>query len=165
MRQGEALVQIASEALNGEGDHDRATVVVHAERLGPQFQAKGVQLELAPGPALPSTVDAQQMGQVFTNVIGNALMYTPSGKRVQVSWEKAGGYAVVTVSDSGVGIAPEDLPHVFERFFRGRQRNQASGTGIGLTIATGIVRAHGGDLTADSAGEGHGSTFVVRIPL
>lgn len=136
-----------------------------AERLRPQYEAQGVRLELAAGPALPTTVDPQRMGQVFTNVIGNALMYTAPGGRVQVKWAKAGEWAVVTVSDSGAGIAPADLPQVFERFFRGTQRHQASGTGIGLTIARSIARAHGGDVTADSAGEGQGSTFAVRVPL
>jgi histidine kinase len=100
-----------------------------------------------------------------TNIIGNALLYTPTGGRVEVHSTRAEGNAVVTVADSGAGIAAADLPHVFERFYRGSQQDQAGGTGIGLTIARGIARAHGGDVSAESAGEGRGSTFVVRLPV
>lgn len=136
-----------------------------AERLRPQFEAKGVALGVTAGPSVPITADSERMGQVFTNLIGNALMYTPSGGSVEVGWELADGSAVVTVADDGAGIAANDLLHIFERFYRGSQRDQAGGTGIGLTIARGIVRAHGGDITASSAGPGRGSAFVVRLPL
>lgn len=136
-----------------------------ADRLRTQFDAKGVALVVSAGPPLTAMADRERMGQVFTNIIGNALMYTPPGGTVQVGWEVAGGSAVVKVVDDGAGIAADDLPHVFERFYRGSQRHQAGGTGIGLTIARGIVRAHGGEINAGSAGEGRGSTFIVRLPL
>jgi histidine kinase len=136
-----------------------------ADRLRPQYQAKGVELLVQPGAAIEISADPQRIGQVVTNIIGNALLYTPSGGRVEVRSTRAEGKAVVTVADSGAGIAAADLPHVFERFYRGSQQDQAGGTGIGLTIARGIARAHGGDVIAESAGEGRGSTFVVRLPL
>jgi histidine kinase len=136
-----------------------------ADRLRPQFQAKGVELAFEPGSVIEISADPQRVGQVFTNIIGNALLYTPSGGRVEVRSIAADGNALVAVADSGAGIAPADLPHVFERFYRGSRRDQAGGTGIGLTIARGIARAHGGDITAESAGEGRGSTFVIRLPL
>ncbi len=136
-----------------------------AERLRPQYDAKRVGLQIEPGSSIQTMADSQRLGQVFTNLIGNALLYTPSGGRVNVTWETASGEGVVTVVDSGAGMAASDLPHVFERFYRGSQQDQAGGTGIGLTIARGIARAHGGDITASSAGEGLGSTFVVRLPL
>jgi histidine kinase len=136
-----------------------------ADRLRPQYQAKGVELLVERGAAIDISADPQRIGQVFTNIIGNALLYTRAGGRVEVRSTRAEGNAVVTVADSGAGIGAADLPHVFERFYRGSQQDQAGGTGIGLTIARGIARAHGGDVSAESAGEGHGSTFVVRLPL
>ncbi|RZV41017.1 MAG: HAMP domain-containing histidine kinase [Acidimicrobiia bacterium] len=136
-----------------------------ADRLRPQYEAKGVELRVQPGAAIEMAADPQRLAQVFTNIIGNALLYTPAGGRVEVASATVDGSAVVTVADTGAGMGADDLAHVFERFYRGGRQDQAGGTGIGLTIARGIARAHGGDITVDSAGEGSGSTFAVRLPL
>lgn len=135
-----------------------------ASGLGAAFAAAGVGLAVVPGPGLPVRVDPDRMGQVFANLFRNALQHTPPGGRVTIRAERQSGGATVAVTDTGRGIAPENLQRVFERFFRGEDSWAAGGAGIGLTIARGIVRAHGGELTAASPGPGKGATFTVRLP-
>jgi histidine kinase len=101
---------------------------------------------------------------VFTNLIGNALSYTPSGGRVLVRPEKTAGQAEVSVIDTGRGLTADQLQVVFERFYRA-DRSVAGGTGIGLTIARSLARLHGGDVSASSLGSGRGSTFTLTLPL
>jgi histidine kinase len=101
---------------------------------------------------------------VFTNVIGNALSYTPAGGRVTVAVGVRGRAAVVTVTDTGVGLTPEDQKRSFERFYRVDER-LASGTGVGLTIARALIRAHGGDIEASSPGLGNGTSFTITLPV
>ncbi len=143
-----------------------------ADRLALQFEDKGVTLQMeAPPSTLPVKADASRITQVLTNLLGNALQYTPSGGRVTVkAWAEAsaeGREALVTVQDTGIGIAPEHLPHLFERFYRvDKSRSRAGGgSGIGLTIARHLVEAHGGRIWAESEGVGQGSTFTVALPL
>jgi signal transduction histidine kinase len=112
-------------------------------------------------------VDIHRLGQVIDNLLRNALRHTPPGGTVVVSAERAGDEVLVRITDSGDGIPAEQLPHVFERFYRGdtaRDRDHG-GSGIGLTISRAIADAHGGSLTASSAGPGHGSAFTLRLPL
>lgn len=112
-------------------------------------------------------VDIHRLGQVLDNLLRNALRHTPPGGTVVVSAERAGDEVLVTITDSGDGIPAEQLPHVFERFYRGdtaRDRDHG-GSGIGLTISRAIADAHGGSLTASSAGPGRGSVFTLRLPL
>jgi histidine kinase len=111
-------------------------------------------------------VDADRITQVLTNLLGNALLATPAGGRVTVSARRVGERAEAVVTDTGVGLAAEDLERVFERFYRapGPTRRSA-GSGIGLTIARGIARAHGGDVTAWSAGRGRGAAFTLALPI
>jgi signal transduction histidine kinase len=109
---------------------------------------------------------------VFGNLLTNAVKFTPAGGDVQVSLKPSHGWAVVTVTDNGQGIAPDLLPHVFDRF---RQDPSAArmhgGLGLGLAIARHLVELHGGDIVAQSAGEGAGAgagagaAFTVRLPL
>jgi heavy metal sensor kinase len=111
--------------------------------------------------------DRDRLKQVFLNLIANAVQYTPSGGQVTVSMGKSGGQVQVTVADTGPGIPQEDLPHIFDRFYRGeksRKRSAGSGFGLGLSIAYWIMRAHGGTIDVSSQ-EGKGSTFRVRLPL
>ena len=110
-------------------------------------------------------VDRDRILQVLTNLLGNALTYTQPGGRVVVRPSKHHNGASVTISDNGVGIAAADLPLVFERFFRvpGLER-PAGGSGIGLTVAAGIARAHNGAIRAESSGLGQGATFTLDIP-
>jgi signal transduction histidine kinase len=137
-----------------------------AARLRPQYEEKGVGLDVADGPAVPVRVDRDRMLQVLTNLLGNALTYTPEGGRVAVRTTVHGSTASVTVADTGVGIAAADLPLVFERFYRvpGLDRPNG-GSGIGLTVAVGIAHAHHGVIRAESKGLGAGSTFTLELPL
>lgn len=134
-----------------------------AERLRPQFVSADVGLIVTGDPAFAS-VDPERLGQVFTNLIGNALGHTPSGGTVTVETSRTAARIQVSVSDDGDGIPPEDLPHVFDRFYRGTTTGRA-GTGIGLAIARSIVDAHGGEITARSDGPGTGATMTVRLPV
>ena len=112
--------------------------------------------------------DRDRLKQVLVNLMGNAIQYTPSGGEVIVGLGKAGEQAKLTVSDTGPGIPPEDLPHVFERFYRGEKARTRSrdgkGFGLGLSIAYWIVRNHEGRIEVDSK-EGQGTTFCVWLPL
>lgn len=136
-------------------------VAVHLE---PQFRDQDVELIVVDQPLIPVVVDADRIAQVFTNVIGNALSYTPSGGRVELSGGSDKVKSWVTVSDTGKGIDPSQLEAVFDRFFRG-ERSAPGGTGIGLTIARRIARLHGGDVTAHSDGPGTGSSFTISLPV
>jgi heavy metal sensor kinase len=112
--------------------------------------------------------DAGRLRQVVNNLIDNSLKFTPSGGRISVALERdmEHSQAVLSVSDSGVGIPPEDLPHVFERFYRGdkSRRREICGNGLGLSICQSIVAGHGGAIRVEST-PGAGATFEVRLPL
>ena len=133
-----------------------------ADSLSRQFEAASVRLdrELA---STPVVADERWLHQVVTNLLGNALKFTPADGRVTVRTRQDGADAVLTVSDTGVGIPASELPHVFERFWRGRAAGRTSGSGIGLAIAAELARAHGGTLTATST-PGRGTTLTLRLP-
>ncbi len=137
-----------------------------ADRLRPQYQDKGISLEVRDGPPLPVEVDPDRIAQVLTNLLGNALTYTPTGGRVVVTPSRRGEAAVVAVTDTGIGLTPDDVELVFDRFYRvpGPTR-PGGGSGIGLTIARGITRAHHGNVEAASPGPGAGSTFTLTLPI
>jgi signal transduction histidine kinase/FixJ family two-component response regulator len=134
----------------------------------PFIDARRHALELdLPSEPLTLAADATRLAQVFSNLLNNAAKFTPPGGRLAVSAARDGDELVVRVRDSGIGIAPEQLPAVFEMFAQVDQsleRSQA-GLGVGLTLARRLIELHGGGLTAHSAGLGHGSEFVVRLPL
>lgn len=150
--------------------------------LAAAYADKGVELRTNL-PAVPVDdattvqVDPARMGQVLVNLLANALRHTPAGGTVTVAVRPEGmgpaaragavasGVAII-VEDTGEGIGPEVLPHVFERFYRGStaREHDHTGSGVGLTISQALVRRHGGTLTAASAGEGRGSTFTVWLP-
>jgi histidine kinase len=134
-----------------------------AGRLRPQFEDQQVELTAEPGPTLPVTVDRDRITQVLTNLIGNALSYTPTGGRVTVNATRSGDTAQVTVTDTGRGLTAEQTHLVFDRFYRADRSTR--GTGIGLTIARSLARLHGGDVTASSPGPDQGSTFLLTVPL
>jgi signal transduction histidine kinase len=134
-------------ALDQKSVHIDELIAAAAARLRPQFDDKNVHLDLSLKGDLPVvTADPDRIMQVLVNLLGNALQYTPAEGSVAVSAKAAGHEIVVTVSDTGIGIAPEQLPHLFERFYRvDKSRSRTGGgSGIGLTIARHLVEAHGG---------------------
>jgi heavy metal sensor kinase len=143
---------------------DLAADVVQASQ--PLADARGVQLGWVGSDPAPIVGDQTRVSQLLLNLIDNGLKHTPAGGRVTVSVAADRGWAVLEVTDTGAGIAPEHLPHVFERFYRvdGSRSREAGGTGLGLAICDWIVRAHGGQLHVESQ-LGSGSTFRVRLPL
>jgi len=145
---------------------DLATVAAGpAEALRPRYADKGVEFTTDLRPTVVSG-DRKRLEQVVDNLLTNALRYTDAGGRVSLTVRQSVGEAVIEVVDTGIGIAPEDLPHVFTRFWRGeKSRSRATGgAGIGLSIVEALVHAHRGRVTAESA-VGHGSVFRVLIPL
>jgi signal transduction histidine kinase len=136
-----------------------------AQHLAIVASEKGVQLRIETSPMPEIAGDGDRLEQVLTNLISNAINYTPSGGTVTVRTEIANNGVEVSVADSGVGIAAADLPRIFERFYQvDKARGPRRGTGLGLAIVQEIVQAHGGRITAASAGEGRGSTFTVWLP-
>jgi two-component system phosphate regulon sensor histidine kinase PhoR len=137
-----------------------------ADTIMPRFQKKELALNvLAPGKPVVAQADRDRLEQVLLNLLENSLMYTPSGGRVDVAvWEEV-GMVVVSVSDTGIGIPPDDLPRIFERFYRvDRARSRKlGGTGLGLAIVKHIVDAHGGRVWVESE-LGQGSTFYFTLP-
>ena len=138
------------------------------ESIMPTADAKGVSIDMSLG-STPALVwaDHDRLQQVFWNLLSNAVKFTSSGGRVEVRMETIGTDVRVDVSDTGTGIAPSFLPHVFERFRQadGSSTRTHGGLGLGLSIGRHLVELHGGRMTADSDGEGHGATFSVYLPL
>jgi signal transduction histidine kinase len=132
--------------------------------LEPQWSAREVTVELD-APAARAMGDPEILRQVWVNLIQNAIKFTPPGGRVLVQVSPDGiGLWRVDVDDTGEGIAPRDLPHVFERFFRGDKARAVGGNGLGLALAKRIVDLHGGSIAVASE-PGTGATFTVRLPL
>jgi signal transduction histidine kinase len=109
--------------------------------------------------------DQRRIEEVVQNLLNNAVKYSPVGGRVDVRLQTTEHEAIVTVRDSGVGLASEDAPHVFKRFYRGHNDRRLEGSGLGLYICHAIVMAHGGRIWAESNGPGQGSTFAFALPL
>jgi signal transduction histidine kinase len=133
------------------------------------IQAQHVNIALCGelAPALPIVGDGDRLAQVFTNLVDNALKYTPEGGRVTVCAAQQNGNAVVSVIDTGVGIHPDDQARIFERFYqvdKSRRGGAGRGVGLGLAIASQIVAAHGGRISVKSQ-PGQGTTFTVSLPL
>jgi two-component system OmpR family sensor kinase/two-component system sensor histidine kinase BaeS len=122
----------------------------------------GIDLQIETPEALPlAELDPLRMREVLGNLVANALRYTPRGGRVTVAAARSGESIALSVTDTGAGIAPDDLAHVFDRFAKG---DDSSGSGLGLAIARRLAEAHGGSIAAASA-PGAGTTMTVRLPL
>jgi signal transduction histidine kinase len=134
-----------------------------AEAMSPVAAAQSVDVQWSTSPPAPVHGDPDRLTQVFSNLIANAIRHSPSGSRIAVEVERLDGHVLVRVRDSGVGIAAHLLPHVFEPFRRG-EHSTSRGLGLGLAISRDIVELHQGTLLAESAGEGLGATFTVRLP-
>ena len=155
----------------GQPDLHRATLDLaevaneSVELLRPLADEKQITLRSEVSP-LPVVGDRDRLGQVVTNLLANAIRYNQEGGRVDVRVERVNGHAIVSVSDNGIGIPAEELPHIFERFYRvDKARTRAEGgTGLGLAICQSVVESHGGQITARSEPQ-HGTTLEVRLPL
>jgi CheY-like chemotaxis protein len=142
------------------------------DTVAPTAATKGVELrqELDPEvrPVCPAVGDPERLQQVVWNLLTNAVKFTPKGGAVTVELrrEEDPGEVVLVVRDTGIGIAPDFLPHIFERFRQaGTGTRRAGGLGLGLSIVRHIVEMHGGNVQAESAGEGQGAIFTVRLPI
>jgi len=131
----------------------------------PDFTAKGVELQLVLTSDVTVVADATRLEQVLTNVLANSLRHTRAGGQVSLLVSASGNQVTLTVTDTGEGIDRAHLPHLFERFYRGHRRDDQQGSGVGLTISRAIVAAHGGTITVESAGLGHGTTVTISLPL
>ena len=132
------------------------------------YDAKRVTLEADTRPVGSVMADPDRMAQVLANLLDNALQHTPPGGRVRVSVSKPDpDWVEITVTDNGEGIEAHHMVHVFERFYRAdpARSRVRGGSGIGLTISKALVEAHGGGLSASSAGPGSGAEFTIRLPL
>jgi CheY-like chemotaxis protein len=131
-------------------------------------EAKGIQVRRVLDPSAgPVSGDPTRLQQVVWNLLTNAIKFTPKGGKIDVILERANSHLEITVHDTGVGISPEYLPLVFERF---RQVDSSTtrtygGLGLGLSIVKHLIELHGGTVDAASEGESHGATFVVKLPL
>lgn len=136
-------------------------------RHEPSFAEKSVQLRLGFIPDICINWDENRMTQVWNNLITNSLKFTRSGGIVQLDGELINNEILIRVADSGVGIEDQDLPYVFERFYRGdKSRNRTTGGGgLGLAIAKSIVEAHDGQIWAESRGEGKGTVVILNFPI
>jgi signal transduction histidine kinase len=144
-----------------------ALLAAAADAVAPACAAKGLTLTVEPAAeSIAVHVDAARMQQVLGNIVGNAVKVTPAPGEVRLAARVAGDRAEMLVSDTGPGIAPDELPHLFERFYRTEASMRAAtpGTGLGLTIARSLVEAHGGSVAVESE-LGAGTTFVVSLPL
>mgnify|MGYP000632327715 CR=1 FL=1 len=140
-------------------------VIPPVDRLRPQAERAGLELTiLLPSDLPPVLADVERARQVLTNLVHNAIKFTPSGGYVTVAAQTAGEEMLFSVQDTGVGIAAEDLPRIFERFYKADRARSGGGTGLGLAIAKHIVQGHGGRIWAESV-EGQGSTFYFTLLL
>lgn len=146
-----------------------AVQLVHAavRTFADRYAARGVTLEAECATSEQVLVDPDRIGQVLTNLLDNALRHTSPGGSVRVACTADDSWVELTVADDGDGIAVEHVGHVFDRFYRSdsARAREHGGSGIGLSIARAVVRAHGGEIGASSPGLGQGATFTVRLPV
>jgi signal transduction histidine kinase len=138
------------------------------EVVRPAALAKQIRVELKkPSEPVRITGDAARLQQVVWNLLSNAMKFTGDRGSVAVALAKSGHYASISVSDNGIGIAPEFLPYVFDRFRQadGSSTRKHGGLGLGLAIVRHIVEMHGGSVGVDSRGRGQGTTFTIKLPL
>ena len=173
------LLQLIENLLN-LAKLESGTVVFHLEPvrgheliekivdiITPQAEGKGLHIVYRPcGEDWWMNVDYDHIRTAFQNVIANAVKYTPAGGTIEISTSLAGGLASLVVRDSGIGIGKEDLPHIFDRFFRvkGKATRHITGSGLGLSLVKKVVEAHKGYIDVDSELNG-GTTFTLRFPV
>lgn len=144
---------------------DRA-VAAAVDTIRPAAEAKGVQIETHIGSGVDVLADSDRVQQVVWNLVSNAVKFTPAGGVIRVGSTASGGGVEVTVEDTGIGIAEQDLPLIFQRFWQAHTgtSREFGGLGIGLALARHLVELHGGSISVKSGGPGRGSIFTVRLP-
>jgi CheY-like chemotaxis protein len=146
----------------------RAVVEAALDVVRPAAAAKDIRLQAVLDPqVLGITGDPDRLQQVVWNLLINAVKFTPRGGRIQVHLQRVSSHVEIIVSDSGQGMAPDVLPHVFERFLQGDSTStrRHTGLGLGLALVRHLVELHGGTVEASSAGQGQGATFTVKLPV
>jgi two-component system phosphate regulon sensor histidine kinase PhoR len=134
-------------------------------QFNPQADRQSLSIAREFTPDLPSVpADRDRVRQVIANLVHNAIKFTPPGGRITVTSRALEDSVVVDIVDTGIGIPKEDLPRVFERFYKGDKARAGEGTGMGLAIAKHVIEAHGGNIWVESE-EGKGSTFSFSLPL
>ena len=137
------------------------------DMVWPSAAARDIHLRAILSDAGSVVADAERLRQSFVNLLSNAAKFSPEGGTIDVEVRRVGRALEIRVRDDGIGIPADLLPHVFDRFRQGEPAPERlnEGVGLGLSVVRDIVAAHGGDVWAESAGEGHGATFTVRLPL
>src|SRR4029079_18102129 len=138
------------------------------ETVRPAADAKGIRLETFLDPAAgPISGDPGRLQQIVWNLLSNAIKFTPKEGKVQILLERVNSHIELSIADTGVGIRPEFIPHLFERFRQGdaSTTRKYGGLGLGLSIVKRLVELHGGTVVVKSPGEGQGTTVTVQLPL
>jgi signal transduction histidine kinase len=160
-----ARLEQRSRHLDTRPENPRQLLESAAEEVRPRAADKDITLSVeAPADLPPVAVDARLIGHVLGNLLDNALAYTDRGGRITLGASADDGAVTLSVADTGRGIPPEYLPHVFEKFFRIPGQSRDSSTGLGLAISREIVQAQGGDITCESR-PGEGTVFRIRLPV
>ncbi|HEX2172965.1 MAG TPA: ATP-binding protein, partial [Dehalococcoidia bacterium] len=178
LSEADALGQLVEELLqlariqSGQAHLERQAVDLAAlversiARLTPLAERNEVTLQADVEAGVPMVrADPERIGQVLGNLLHNAIKFTPPGGRVTVTVGGVTGAARVAVSDTGIGIAADEVPRVFERFYKADRSRASGGTGLGLAIAKHLIQAHGGQIEATSPGPGGGATFAFTLPI
>jgi len=148
--------------LNRESVDLPALIRHEVELIQSRTDRHNVRIE-TPSSPVACLCDTKRFAQVLQNLLENAVKYSPDGGEIVVRLEENQTEIIISITDCGVGIAPQDLPRLFERYYRAGDGEQASGLGLGLYIARMIVEAHGGRIWAEST-LGQGSTFTIALP-
>jgi signal transduction histidine kinase len=160
-----ARLEQKRELLDLRTESPGALIQHAADTIAPRAADKGVEVTVEAPPDLPPVAaDAGRLGYALDNLLDNAVTYTNRGGRITLSAVRAGDQVALTVADTGIGIPPEHLAHVFERFFRVPGQSRGAGTGLGLAIVREIVAAHEGTITCQSRPSA-GTTFTILLPV
>lgn len=135
-----------------------------ADRFRLQLDKVGLELEIDVPSSLPVIADAERIEEVMTNLLTNSLNFTPAPGKITIKARRDDAFIAISVTDTGEGIPPSDLPHIFERFYKTDKSRGSQGSGLGLSICKHIIQAHGGKMWAESV-EGKGSTLSFTLPL
>lgn len=139
-----------------------------SKRLSSELARKNIKLDIDLDQVPKVLADEDRLVQVLMNMVSNAIAYSPAGGQISISGHQNNDMVVISITDAGIGISPDHLPYVFDRFYRvdkSRSRGVGGGSGIGLTVTKSLVEAHGGRIWVESEGEGKGSTFSFALPV